>query len=112
LEALDFCANPAEAKASAIATSGGTTAKRYDFALVLKVVLNNGLAAAAMPGRANPFQHANLDAVTPPRARYIQGTKKKARKPVKSARVFRCAQRQWRDLEPDESVKVMFRIGI
>jgi hypothetical protein len=74
--------------------------------------LNNRLAGAAMSGRANPFQHANLDAVTPPRARYIQSTKKKPRKPVKSARAFRCAQRQWRDLELDESVNVMFRIGI
>ena len=66
-----------------------------------------------MPSRAGPFQHANLDVVTPPEARSIQGTEKVGRKPVVSSQVFRCAMWHSRNLGSPESGKnFYFRFSV
>ncbi len=63
LEGLDCCANPMETNTSTTASSGATEARREK----LVRVLNNELVRSGEAGRAGPFQHANLDAVMPPR---------------------------------------------
>src|SRR5579864_2135224 len=99
LECLDFCADPEEANASTTASSGATRAKRVNPTRVL----NKELVRSGEAGSRRSFPACELRRREAAQgARSIQGTEKRARKPVASSLVFRCMPRSARDSETPE----------